>query len=595
MSFAHFISALIVMLAVSARAAAAEAPVVMTHVGQLLESDDDPVTNPALSVLFRIFSSESPSVELPPVWSAECVLEVNGGRYSVLLGGPGCEGDGLDTSDLPLGAKRYLEVSVAGQALLPRMLVSSVPTAQSAGDAQRLGGVAAESYALKTDVAPDSLLLAGHAPSSSAAPDAVPVLGGDGRLAFDMLPGVMFDAQGRLAEQMLPSPLEADVLGGFTPSQAPTPNAIPVLDVQGRLPPSMLPDDLAPTSIGGVPVTEFVTQTTVNQLRTDLDGAGATNLINGGGFENFTSDTPHWWAITGGASPALVGLARSTDAYSGASSVQLTDSDLNGTPALEQVAVESAAGFIVSSPFTLSVRYLRKSGSAVGELCLEDAPGSHTCVTLDGAGQWEQAVVTHQTSASPQYLKATLRATLADDPGGTAAYVFDEAMLARGTLPVAFSPSTQDGVPAGLIAFFSGACPRGFVEFEAARGRTIVATSPFEDVGSTRGSALSSLGTRTITEVPRHHHSINPPATDTTSSSHSHSYGDYYYSDTGNTPEYSTSSGDDVGERRSATRTTSSHTHKHSLNITAFDSAETGSSSVDVTMPYIQLVACQAL
>ena len=37
-----------------------------------------------------------------------------------------------------------------------------------------------------------------------------------------------------------------------------------------------------------------------------------------------------------------------------------------------------------------------------------------------------------------------------------------------------------------------------------------------------------------------------------------------------------------------------SASHQHTTDIAAFNSGTTGSPSVDVTMPYVQLIACRA-
>lgn len=50
---------------------------------------------------------------------------------------------------------------------------------------------------------------------------------------------------------------------------------------------------------------------------------------------------------------------------------------------------------------------------------------------------------------------------------------------------------------------------------------------------------------------------------------HSHNYNDYYYHDSGNDPDYSTASGDAVGQRLDAVRTTATagdHTHTVTIN-----------------------------
>ena len=58
----------------------------------------------------------------------------------------------------------------------------------------------------------------------------------------------------------------------------------------------------------------------------------------------------------------------------------------------------------------------------------------------------------------------------------------------------------------------------------------------------------------------------NTAFTTNSTGAHTHSYGDYYYYDSGNQANYATGSGDDVGERREANRTTGSDgSHSHSV------------------------------
>lgn len=78
----------------------------------------------------------------------------------------------------------------------------------------------------------------------------------------------------------------------------------------------------------------------------------------------------------------------------------------------------------------------------------------------------------------------------------------------------------------------------------------------------------AGLGTtnslRTLS-VPGHRHGAGSLAV-ATGGAHTHGYGDYYFRDTGNDPNYATASGDDVGERVETARTTDSGgAHVHTL------------------------------
>ncbi|TRZ64715.1 MAG: hypothetical protein D4Q79_00995 [Spirochaetia bacterium] len=151
--------------------------------------------------------------------------------------------------------------------------------------------------------------------------------------------------------------------------------------------------------------------------------------------------------------------------------------------------------------------------------------------------------------------------------------------------PPAGSPtSSLGGVPSGAVMFFNLAnCPSGWTEYTAARGRTVVGTPSGGTNTGTTGTALTDLANRTITDVPAHSHSVNPPATATDSQgAHTHSGGAAGGMDTsgsGSAPTVVTTTG-------------SAGAHTHTVDIAAFNSASTGVASVDVTMPYIQLRAC---
>lgn len=158
--------------------------------------------------------------------------------------------------------------------------------------------------------------------------------------------------------------------------------------------------------------------------------------------------------------------------------------------------------------------------------------------------------------------------------------------------PPSGSPTASlGGVPSGAVMFFNlDACPSGWTEYTAARGRVVVGTPLSGTNASTTGTALTNLGARTITDVPSHLHAVDPPSTNSSSAgSHVHDMtrrtSSYY-----NTPEGSAQYKEPWGYGNDYTEAAGAHTH--TTDITSFNSASTGSASVDVTMPYIQLRAC---
>ncbi len=144
-------------------------------------------------------------------------------------------------------------------------------------------------------------------------------------------------------------------------------------------------------------------------------------------------------------------------------------------------------------------------------------------------------------------------------------------------------------VPSGAVMFFNlGACPSGWTEYTLARGRVIVGTPLDGTNASTTGTALTNLGTRTITDVPSHLHAVDPPATlSDTTGAHTHNTSVPSQYAAGTLMVSNGVKGADVN------RTSNSiGNHAHTVDITAFNSGSTGMASVDVTMPYIQLRAC---
>lgn len=181
-----------------------------------------------------------------------------------------------------------------------------------------------------------------------------------------------------------------------------------------------------------------------------------------------------------------------------------------------------------------------------------------------------------------------------------------------------------DIVPTGSIWFFNlTSCPSGWSEATAGRGRALVGLPSAGTLAGTAGSALTNLGTRTVTSVASHTHAVDPASTTTSADAHTHAVDPL--SDTATlagSHQHTFSTYDTLGNAGNAraagttttigSATTSSsgaHTHTldvasftsgsggaaatHTVDVPSFNSGSTGSASVDVTMPFIQYVVCE--
>lgn len=237
--------------------------------------------------------------------------------------------------------------------------------------------------------------------------------------------------------------------------------------------------------------------------------------------------------------------------------------------------------------------------------------------------------------------------------GDTAYLRYALPKMEYGASATAWNPAPS-ALPTGMIAFFPSVCPAGWAEYTALRGRVAIGNPSGGKIGQTRGSGLSNNGARIITDVPKHHHDVDPPNTTSTNNNVGHYHavdppntnsaytGNHNHTGTtgkGNKMSYRTvdncggtaSAADHIrgwgscgftdrndtnwalanhthsfttsttGNHRHATDIakfdsgTQSANHTHQTNIGKFASADAGSSTVDVTMPYVQLVACYAL
>lgn len=123
------------LLTVPLSARAGGVPLTMNTSGFLLDMNDHPITEQGLSLGFSLWTDPVSPLGTSRVWPVSgettCIVEVRNGYYAAFLDGELASGCGatLTTDHLPPGELRYLQVSVGGVALTPRMRVGTVPTA----------------------------------------------------------------------------------------------------------------------------------------------------------------------------------------------------------------------------------------------------------------------------------------------------------------------------------------------------------------------------------------------------------------------------------------------------------------------------------
>jgi hypothetical protein len=187
--------------------------------------------------------------------------------------------------------------------------------------------------------------------------------------------------------------------------------------------------------------------------------------------------------------------------------------------------------------------------------------------------------------------------------------------LEFGTVPYAAYAEECASVPPGAIMFFQlASCPTGWTEFGELDGRVPIGAGS-GTLSATHGAALGDQAARTISQVPSHTHSVDPPATfsaysgtmsmagsSTSSGTHEHgvwveSFGNFdtygvagVQNSTGG--QYSNDVISPSSGGHSHNVSVSGANHRHTTDISAFNSGSTGAGSVDVSMPYVQLRAC---
>jgi len=146
-------------------------------------------------------------------------------------------------------------------------------------------------------------------------------------------------------------------------------------------------------------------------------------------------------------------------------------------------------------------------------------------------------------------------------------------------------------VPTNIIAHYLGtSAPTGWSIYTAATGRVILGMDAAWTLAaeSDTDEFASNAAARTITEVPNHVHSIDPPST-TSSGGGAHTHTSDHF---GGSNDLGITRASNAQQGGTGTLVNSAGDHTHTTDVAAFNSANntSGVSSVDVTMPYVQLL-----
>ena len=148
------------------------------------------------------------------------------------------------------------------------------------------------------------------------------------------------------------------------------------------------------------------------------------------------------------------------------------------------------------------------------------------------------------------------------------------------------SMTSGSGIPAGMIMAWAGACPTGWSEYTAARGRYVVGVPAGGTVEATVGTALTDQENR---GVAQHSHTV-------TLASHTHSGGTYGHHHTANNGSrgyaYSGSyfaPGTDQLDTGGPTLTNPNTSGPSGISITITDAGSVAGTNA----PYVQLRLCK--
>jgi hypothetical protein len=162
-----------------AATASTAVPSLVAYTGIGVDGDGKPLSGEK-AVTFLVFKDESGG---EPLWVETQTVALDAtGHYQVQLGASSPAG--LPATTFASGEGRWLEVQIAGQAVQGRVLLSSVPYAMKAAEAETLGGLSAQNFVTQAQLAAAAKNLAAQAspvitpfvtPSGSGTANSIPI------------------------------------------------------------------------------------------------------------------------------------------------------------------------------------------------------------------------------------------------------------------------------------------------------------------------------------------------------------------------------------------------------------------------------------
>jgi hypothetical protein len=248
--------------------------------------------------VFALYKDQADRVAL---WQETQSVPVDAaGRYAVFLGA--ASADGIPADVFRGGAARWLGVTFNGQAEQPRVLLTSVPYAMKASDAETLGGLPASAF-VRESAAPAAT--ANTAAGKAARPDSAAIVAAGAKAGY--LP-VFTGATGNLSSSLIAETSQYVGIGTASPANP--------LTVAG----------IIQSSTGGFKFPDGTTQTTAVALPINWKGAAkapagvltVTNTANGPAVSAQTSLTAIPSAVVGtssgsGVTAGVLGQVTSTN------------------------------------------------------------------------------------------------------------------------------------------------------------------------------------------------------------------------------------------------------------------------------------------